>query len=281
MADYKTLDINCFDPAKIAKSGQAFRFTVIDDDHTELVAFGRYLQIARIGKNRLAFSCSGSEFNRIWKDYFHLDYDYSSLMSKIPEDDRYLKAAADFSSGIRILRQDNFETLISFIISQRRSIPSIMTSVERLASFCGHEALMPDYLGDPFVRPVKDIYYAFPTADEMSSMSLEDITSLGVGYRASYIESAVRTDPDLNAWDKLSDEDLFNALTSLRGVGKKVADCVMLFAYGRYGRFPVDVWMQRIQDRYYGGRFDISPYPDTAGIIQQFMFFYERNRTIK
>lgn len=280
MADLTIEKIPCFDPAKIAMSGQAFRFNVIDDFHTELVAYGRYLQIAKLDEDRFAFSCTGSDFEKIWRSYFHLDYDYASLLASIPSEDRYLKAASYFSYGIRILRQEHFETLISFIISQRRSIPSIMTSVERLCSFTGREALMPDLSGDIFVKPVKGKYYAFPTSREMSSMSLTDIASLGVGYRADYIESAVRNNPDLDSWDNLSDEDLYSELLSLRGVGKKVADCVMLFSYARHGRFPVDVWMQRIQDKYYGGSFDTTDYPDTAGIIQQFMFFYERNRNI-
>ena len=280
MADLTVRTIPFFDPEKIAISGQAFRFKILEDNHVELVAFGRYLQIASLGNDRFGFSCSESDFKDIWEPYFHLDFDYQAAADSIDEDDTYLTAAADFSHGIRILRQDPWETLISFIISQRRSIPSIMTSVERLCDFTGIKAIMPDQLEDPFIRPSKEVFYAFPSRDEMVSMSLEDISALGVGYRADYIRSAVDFAPDLKAWEDYSDEELYAALLSLRGVGKKVADCVMLFAFARYGRFPVDVWMQRIQDKYYGGSFDTSGYPDTAGIMQQFMFFYERMNKI-
>lgn len=280
MAEYTVRKIPFFDPVKIAISGQAFRFKILDEDHVELVAMGRYLQIAKLDEDSFAFSAKGSDFDKIWAPYFHLDFDYQAAVDSIDEDDKYLRSAAEFSRGIRILRQDSWETLISFIISQRRSIPSIMTSVERLCEFTGHEAKMPKHLDRPFVKPSKEVYYAFPARDEMADMSLEDIQGLGVGYRADYIRSAIDYDPDLKAWENLSDDDLYAALTGLRGVGKKVADCVMLFAFARFGRFPVDVWMQRIQDNYYNGSFDISRYPDTAGIMQQFMFFYERMNKI-
>ena len=280
MGEYVTRTIPFFDPGKIAVSGQAFRWHVIDNTHTELTAFGRYLQIASCGNDTFAFSCTEEEFGTIWERYFHLDFDYDAAVAAIPSSDDYLTKAAEFSRGIRILRQDSWETLISYIISQRRSIPSIMTSVERLSECRGQKITIPKSWDPPFVTPLLEHYFSFPTRDEMSSMTLDDIASLGVGYRAPYIEETVRRCPDLKGWEDLGDEELFEALTSLKGVGKKVADCVMLFAYGRIGRFPVDVWIGRIQDKYYGGSFDTSPYPDSAGIMQQFMFFYERCRTI-
>ena len=276
MDKYVTKTIPFFDPGKIALSGQAFRIANIDDKHTELVAFGRYLQIAKIGDDKFALSCSEEEFDTIWNRYFHLNFDYLKAIKSIPSTDRYLTEAKDFSYGIRILRQDPWEALISYIISQRRSIPSIMTSVERLSTKCGRRINVPKTWDTPFVKPLKDQYYSFPTRQEMSNLTLDEISSLGVGYRAPYIMNAITCAPDLDAWNDLPDEDLYNALTDLKGVGKKVADCVMLFAYGRCGRFPVDVWIGRIQDRYYGGAFDTTPYPDSAGIMQQFMFFYER-----
>jgi len=278
MDKYVTKTIPFFDPGKIAMSGQAFRIANIDDTHTELTAFGRYLQIAKIAEDTFALSCTDEEFDTIWRRYFHLDFDYLKAIEAIPSKDRYLTEAKNFSYGIRILRQDPWEALISYIISQRRSIPSIMTSVERLSAKCGRKIKVPKDLEYPFVKPIKDQYYSFPTRKEMADLTLEDISSLGVGYRAPYILNAVMADPDLNGWNELPDEELYDALTQLKGVGKKVADCVMLFAYGRCGRFPVDVWIGRIQDKYYGGSFDTSPYPDSAGIMQQFMFFYERCR---
>ena len=277
-----TYSIDFFDMHKIADSGQAFRIRDIDETHTELVAFGRYLQIADLGGNEYAFSCNETEFTSIWEEYFDLKRDYSSIVRSIDPEDEYLKDAARFSRGIRILKQEPFETTISYIISQRRSIPSITTSVERISALAGKKIPAPK-LKAPFVRPLKDEYYAFPSPSELASLSLADIEGTGVGYRAPYITRAAAEfndgilDP--KALAKLDDESLYKALLAMFGVGIKVANCVMLFAYARTGRFPIDVWIQRIVDRYYNGSFDCSKYLETAGIMQQFMFYYERRRT--
>ena len=276
-----TRRIDFFDMHKIADSGQAFRIRDIDETHTELVAFGRYLQVADLGNSEFAFSCDEKDFISIWEDYFDLSRDYVSIARSVDSKDKYLKEAARFSTGIRILKQEPFETTISYIISQRRSIPSITTSVERISALCGKKIPAPK-LKAPFVNPLKDEYYAFPSPAELSSLSLEDIEGTGVGYRAPYIVQAAEgfndglLDP--KALSKLDDEALYKALMAMFGVGTKVANCVMLFAYARTARFPIDVWIQRIVDRYYNGCFDCSKYPETAGIMQQFMFYYERRR---
>ena len=155
------------------------------------------------------------------------------------------------------------------------------TSVERISELCGR-AIPAPVLSDPFVKPSKDVFHAFPAPSELASLPFDRLQDTGVGYRAPYIAQAAAgfaddmLDP--SSLEQLSDDELYKALTAMYGVGTKVANCVMLFAFARTGRFPVDVWIQRIMDRYYGGSFDTSPYPDTAGIMQQFMFFYERRR---
>ena len=273
--------IEYFSLHKIADSGQAFRIKMIDPSHCELVAFGRYLQIADIGDGSYAFSCSDKEFDAIWYSYFDLGRDYSAIERSIDPADSYLAAAAEFGRGIRILKQDIFETVISYIISQRRSIPSITTSVDRISEICGKKIKSPK-LSEPFVKPSKEAFYAFPTPSELAGLPFDRLQDTGVGYRAPYIAQAAAGFSDglldASSLERLSDEDLYKALTAMYGVGTKVANCVMLFAFARTGRFPVDVWIQRIMERYYGGSFDTSPYPDTAGIMQQFMFYYERRR---
>ena len=276
-----TVKIPFLDLLKVADSGQAFRIRVIDDAHIELVAYGRYLQIAKTAKDTFAFSCDENDFEIIWKPYLDLGRDYGKIVRSIDKNDEYLIAAAKFGEGIRILKQDIFETTISYIISQRRSIPSITTSVERISKLCGKKIKAPK-LESPFVAPLEKEYYAFPTPEELNNLPYKDLENTGVGYRAPYIARAAeefssgKLDPD--ALSALSDDALYKALTAMYGVGTKVANCVMLFAFARTGRFPVDVWIQRIEDRYYNGHFDCTPYPDTAGIMQQFMFYYERRK---
>ncbi|MCR5327918.1 MAG: DNA-3-methyladenine glycosylase 2 family protein [Saccharofermentans sp.] len=276
-----TVKIPFLDILKVADSGQAFRIKVIDDTHIELVAFGRYLQIADVGDDTFAFSCDEEEFEVIWKPYLDLDRDYGKIVKSIDKNDEYLMAAAGFGRGIRILKQDVFETTISYIISQRRSIPSITTSVERISRLCGKKIKAPK-LTAPFVKPLENEYYAFPAPEELANLPFKELENTGVGYRAPYIARAAEEFASgklvPKSLSKLTDEDLYKALTSMYGVGTKVANCIMLFAFARTGRFPVDVWIQRIEDKYYNGHFDCTPYPDTAGIMQQFMFYYERRK---
>lgn len=272
------INIPCFDPIKIADSGQAFRYVKLDDTHVEVVAKGKYLQIAILGNDDFAFSCTAQEFDDIWYNYFNLDRDYSKLADMIKDDD-YLQSAEQFGRGIRILRQDIWEMIISYIISQRKSIPAITTSVNRLSTLKGKEIIAPS-LEAPFVQPSQNIYYSFPTYEELSDITLEELAGIGVGYRAEYIRCAI--DDFISGkltTDMLSeknDEELYELLLGMRGVGAKVANCVMLFAFHRTSSFPIDVWIQRILDKYYGGSFNKNPYGDTAGIMQQFMFYYER-----
>ena len=278
-----TVKIDFLDLLKVADSGQAFRIRVIDSTHVELVAFGKYLQIAALGDDQFAFSCDSEEFERVWKAYLDLGRDYGKIVKSINKEDKYLIEAARFGKGIRILKQDVFETTISYIISQRRSIPSITTSVERISKLCGKKISAP-VLGDPFVKPLESEYYTFPTPEELNALPFSELENTGVGYRAPYIARAAEEfcsgKLDACALADLSDDDLYKALTAMYGVGTKVANCIMLFAFARTGRFPVDVWIQRIEDKYYRGHFDCTPYPDTAGIMQQFMFYYERRKPL-
>lgn len=276
-----TTHIDFFDPARIADSGQAFRIHPIDSSHTELVAFGRYLQIVSLGGNDFAFSCDKDEFDLIWREYFDLDTDYVKVVKSVDKTDKFLKDAIDFGEGIRILKQDEFESVISYIISQRRSIPSITTCVDRLSELAGKRIKAPK-LEEPFCKPLKDVYYAFPTVNEASKIDQKQLDDIGAGYRTPYIISAINDFMSgkliPSRMRELSDDELYGALINMYGVGVKVANCVMLFGFHRTGRFPVDVWIKRIEDQYYGGHFDAARYPQSAGILQQFMFYYIRNK---
>lgn len=247
-----------FDLYKIAHSGQCFRVKELSDNTYMFVTGHSKVTIKSLGNNKFDISCSKDEWDNIWHDYFDLDTSYSSIRSLVHDDDSYMKNAINVGRGIRILKQDKFEMLISFIISQRKSIPSIKTSVERICDLYGHDGF-------------------FPTASEMLNATSEELTSCGLGYRVSYILEAVRrvalNEIDLEDIDNLSDDDLFDALKSFYGVGDKVANCVALFAYHRVGRAPVDTWINKVIDTEYNG---VSPFPsygDVAGIMQQYMFY--------
>lgn len=255
------------DIKKIAESGQIFRFNEVEKGLFNLIAGEKIVDIKQISDNSYEFSCDKKEYDEFWHGYFDMNTDYSLFKKNIPEDDKFLNEAVSYAKGVRILKQDEFEMLISFIISQRKSIPSIKSSIEKLSKLCGK------HLGEG--------KYAFPSAEALSNLEIEELNACSLGYRNEYVSTAAKKvakgEINLKEWRSLGDEDLRNALMSMRGVGIKVANCVALFGYYRINSFPIDVWIQRIIDTYYDGCFPIERYEGYAGIIQQYIFFYGRS----
>ena len=268
------------DMKKIAESGQIFRFNVYDDEYS-LVA-GDKLLFIKEDDDGYILSCSESEFEEFWTDYFDLRLDYSDFEKNIPADDLFLTNAAEYSYGIRILNQDKWEMLISFIISQRKSIPAIKSSIEKLAKTYGKKIDMqvPDFIKN---IDKNSEFFAFPTPKALADASIDDLNACSLGYRSPYIEASAkavyRGDIDLEALSKLDDNELLAALMSLRGVGIKVANCVALFGYHRIAAFPIDVWIKRMIDEHYEGEFPLKLYDGYAGVIQQYIFYYGREST--
>ena len=163
-----------FDLSKIADSGQCFRFNAVADGYSA-TALDKNLFIKSLGSGEYELDCSKDEFDGFWKGYFDLNLDYRSLRKRISkEEDEYLFAAAEFGKGIRILRQDPWEMLISFIISQRKNIPAIKASIEKLCVMAG-DVIKEDADGNPI--------YSFPTPERLATLSLEQLSSCSLGYR--------------------------------------------------------------------------------------------------
>jgi 8-oxoguanine DNA glycosylase len=261
------------DMRKIADSGQVFRFNKTDDGSYDLIANNKHLRIQKLIDNKdintYELDCSEEDYNKIWKDYFDIDTDYSIYTDDLDENDVYLQKACEYSKGIRILRQDKWEMLISFIISQRKSIPAIKSSIEKMAVNLGEE--------------IDDRIYAFPKPQEILSADDTVLETCGLGYRLPYIRAAARdvieNGVDLYDSDNLSDEELLEKLKEFKGVGVKVANCVLLFGYHRIGAFPIDVWVEKILNNHYDGTFPMERYKGYAGVLQQYMFFYEREKS--
>ena len=266
------LRIEDFSPDAIAESGQCFRMTGDRCGDIRLIAFGRQLTIQRAAEDTFIFNCSREEFDSIWRGYFDLDTDYSSFRRQIKEDDSFLRRAAEFGTGIRILRQEPFEMLISFIISQRKSIPAIRTSIERLCESFGEKKILPG-------SGERDAgcFYAFPKPEALAAADEKALSACGLGYRVSYVREAAlkAASGSLKGFDELPTGELIEALMELKGVGIKVASCVALFGYHRLEVAPVDVWMKRVIDGVYGGSLP-EEYSDCAGVIQQYLFNYAR-----
>lgn len=237
----------------IANSGQCFRLNQIDDKHYELVAFG---EVLRIYVPKPGSFCYTSY--RDWSRYFRFNEDYNIYNS-----DPFLAKAIEHSPGLVILRQDPWEVLVSFIISQRKSIPAIKNSIERLCKAYG--------------TPIDDTHYAFPTARQLISLDKDDC---GLGYRKSYIEE-LAIDVVINnfSMNKLIAADYETAkemLLSIRGVGEKVANCVLLYGLHFDNAFPIDVHMKKVLDEHYPDGFPYERYDGQLGLVQQYLFEYQR-----
>ncbi len=267
MVEYTLPD---FDPAAIAQSGQCFRMQALPDGGAQLIARGRTLAVHPLGMQRFAFSCTTQEFDEIWRDYFDLDADYAQYRARCKKNDAFLRSAMECGEGLRILRQDPWEMLISFIISQRKSIPAIRTAVEKLCSTFG--------------QPLQEGGFAFPEPQALAAASQEQLEACGLGYRAKYVaDAAARAASgqlDLNPDTRQSTARLREQLMQVFGVGIKVAECVLLFGYHRLEAMPVDVWMDRVVQTVYGGVFPPS-YKKCAGVLQQYLFCYARQQKLK
>jgi N-glycosylase/DNA lyase len=253
--------------AAIAESGQCFRWRTLEDGTMEITAFSRVLLARQAAEDACDFDCDQREFDAIWRDYLDLDTDYGAVIGKIPAGDSYLRNAAAFGRGIRILRQDPFETLITFTISQRKNIPAIRQAVEKLCQAAG--------------RPIPGTdRFAFPEKEALASLSMEELLACSLGYRAKYLygqaQRFVRGEVTAEGLASCSDEALKEALLSLPGVGIKVANCTMLFGFHRVNCFPVDVWMNRIQARHYPDGYPLGRWAPFAGIYQQYLFAFAR-----
>lgn len=248
-----------FDIKKIADSGQAFRIT------EEIT--GKWRFIAENKVLRLDEACPEIP-EGFWSSYFDLETDYSVFRKAIPGEDKFLTAAAEYGRGIRILRQDPWEMIITFIISQRKNIPAIKKSVEAVCSLCGDPIE-----GEPGL-------FAFPTPRQLASLSEEDLKACSLGYRVPYILKTSRMVAegaiDLESLRTAGDEELLCRLMELPGIGPKVANCVSLFGYHRIDAFPIDVWIARVIEEQYGGDFPFELYKGFGGVIQQYMFYYGR-----
>jgi N-glycosylase/DNA lyase len=253
---------------KIAHSGQCFRWRDLGNDSFLIPAFGKVVRVSQ-GKD-LELSCTEEEFQSIWYQYFDLGRDYTSIRNMIDKNDCFLYNAGQAGKGIRILRQDPLETLISFIISQRKSIPAIKTSIEKLCRACGH--LIGNFEGEEI--------YSFPDLNDLINADISKLEACSLGYRLPYILKTVEElgkDPGLlDEMKEMDDHALIQRLMEFYGVGIKVASCTGLFGFHRTNLFPEDVWIKRaLQDNYKEG-FPFEKYRPYNGIMQQYIFEYYR-----
>lgn len=257
--------VKCLDLELTLDCGQAFRWVKEKDASFSGVASSVYLNISKIGEDTfLLKDTSENDFENIWRKYFDFDRDYVKICETLKED-KLLASTIDEYYGIRILNQDSWEALCSFVISQQNNIKRIKGIIERLCEKYGQE--------------VKKGFYSFPSAKRLSKLSVEDFEELGTGYRAKYLEKLAKGvasgEIDLEKIKNLPLDKARKELLNIYGVGIKVANCALLFGFGFYDAFPVDVWMKRVMEYYPDGL--PKCFDGIGGIAQQYLFHWARN----
>jgi N-glycosylase/DNA lyase len=260
--------------------GQCFRFERVEGSEFDVeyggVAFGKYISVAQRGRDIYIFNVSVDEYERKYKAFLGLDKDYGGIVEDIVarSENVALRDAIEYGRGIRILHQDSWEALCSFIISQNNNIPRIKKIVGALCEMCG-ERIDAGAMRDHGAR---DVEYAFPTPQALVELGIDGIGATRCGFRAKYIfDAATRVsmgEIDAAAFENTTDAAVH--LMSIKGVGPKVAACTLLFGYARLDAFPVDVWIKRVIEKYFHNGFEPDELGRYAGVAQQFLFYYER-----
>lgn len=259
-----------FDLDKILDSGQCFRPCRVQSGEYRFITGSQLLYLRPLGEGEYQAKCAPGEWERTWRPYFDLERSYGSLRRRWAGQAGFAQRALDYGQGIRVLRQDPWEMLITFILSQRKSIPAIRTGVELLAERFGQ-----------VVDTGTERVSLFPSPAQLAAAAESDLRDCGLGYRTRYIQHAAQAVAsgalDLKSLALLPDETLLAKLMEMDGVGKKVANCVALFGYGRTALAPIDVWIARLIQEDFDGQDPFPQYGAEAGILQQYFFYYKRN----
>lgn len=267
----------------IFECGQCFRWNKEEDKSYTGVIKDAVLNVKQ-EKNKIIFRgiCKG-DLKKVVREYFDLDNNYEIIKEKLLKIDNFMKESIEFGDGIRILNQDLWECIISFIISANNNIPRIKKIIEAISKEYGKEISW---------RGKK--YYFFPSIEALSKASVEDLRKLGTGFRDKRIYNTTKKiyekEVDLDEIKQLkSSEEIEEKLLTLDGVGNKVANCIMLFSLKRYDVFPIDVWVRRVMNDLYLHKenekevdkkelqaFAEEKYKDLAGLAQQYLFYWRR-----
>lgn len=276
---------NCkdFEPRHIFDCGQCFRWNIQNDGSYTGVFKNNVLNVKK-ENNKIIFKgiCSDNII-KVINDYFDFNTDYNKIKKELSNVDEYLKESIEFGSGIRILNQDLWETIISFIISANNNIPRIKGIIERISKKYGNK-----------IEWNNQEYYTFPTPKELSEASIEDLRALGLGFRDKrvYDTTKIILNNELSLKELIEEKDvniLREKLLTLPGVGPKVADCIMLFGLKKFEVFPIDVWVRRVMNDLYIKNEDetkvnkkeieklaVEKYKNLAGLAQQYLFYWKR-----
>lgn len=283
MNSYVTVQEKIFRLKDIFTCGQAFRWKRLSDGSYLNIAHGRVLRIFKKDGEVVFCGTNQRDFEHIWQDYFDFNCNYEAIQQELGKDE-ILRLAIEYGRGIRILNQDPYETIITFIISANSHIPRIMSSVEKICEHYG--TFLGNYWGQDC--------YSFPSPHRLSQVDPAQLREIGkVGYRDRYIvqtsQMIASGEVCLETIAKMERREARKALLQLPGVGEKVADCILLFAFRHKDSFPVDVWIGRVMEKLYVGKpisrrevADVGRkiFGEYAGVANQYLFYYGREHQL-
>ncbi len=263
-----------FNPSDTLKCGQIFRFKNFNNGY---LVFSKDKVCYIYQENDL--TVIETEYPDYFSNFFDFLTDYENIYKKaVSYGNETLTLASNLGKGVRILRQDSFEMLFSFLISQNNNIKRITNSIEKICEKVGSKKSSP--FGE---------YYAFPTIEQLKTLTVLDLKELGLGYRAEYFKDLVSlldSGFSIENLKTLSETDLYNSLVKIKGIGDKVANCVMLFGFYKTKSFPVDTWTDKIYRENFNGKLKdrkkitewfISEFGEFSGYFQQYLFYYKRS----
>lgn len=275
-------DVKNFELSHIFDCGQCFRWKQQENGNYIGVAFQKVIEVEKTNNDVILYNTNEEEFKNIWCNYFDLYRDYDAI-KEILSKDELLKKSVEFGWGIRLLQQQPFEIIISFIISANNRIPMIKRAINNMAEKWGKPIIYKD-----------KTYYTFPSIDDLQSCTIDELEKCGTGFRAKYIKNTIDAilsgDIDITYIKDLDDDICHNELQKISGVGPKVGDCIMLFSMNKYSAFPVDVWVKRAMQHFYLAPdvslkkirdFGRDKFGQLSGFAQQYLFYYARENKIR
>ena len=286
---YVIKNIESFEPKHIFECGQCFRWNIEDDGSYTGVVKNNVLNVKKEENSIIIKGMCEDNLEELCKDYFDLDTDYQKIKNKLSKLDNNLRVSIKYGKGIRILKQDVWEALISFIISANNNIPRIKGIIERISKEYGEEIIWDNKK-----------YYTFPNPEQLSNTSVSDLRKLGLGFRdVRVFETCRLINQNIISIEELETikniDELKEQLLRFPGVGPKVADCIMLFSMKKLEVFPIDVWVKRVMTELYGDEIrkikntntiisnkQILEYAqqyfgNLAGVAQQYLFYWRRD----
>lgn len=268
------LKVNNFDLKSTITCGQIFRYEEELDNSYTVILSDRVINIYQ--KDDYIYFTSNKEdkLKEVIIRYFDLDFDYESINKELISNNPELTDIINYSKGLKMINEPKLEVIISYILSQNNRVPQIKKTLDNISKEAGEKVIFN-----------KKEYYLFPSLDNLKKLSVDDFRRLKCGFRDKYLYDFIHSDFDIDKLETMSSKDALDTLISMKGIGEKVASCILLFGFHRFDVFPIDTWVKKYMKDEYNidtvkeiREFSKSKYKEYSGLVIQYMFNYKRNK---